>query len=299
MDNTIHIGIKAEWRYWVTTKHGVVKNYRDWTKNVILNSGLTSWLTYGSLVDSPVIALGDNATTPAITQTALAHEVYRTTLGVGSPGIYDSATPAAPFALVSRTIPAGTGDLTIREMGLVSANNTLFNRTLVLDIEGNPTTVVKQDADTMTVECRITLTRSSETFVTNSGVSDGLGSTIDTKTIITNAGLLYMLKDDCSQFFYGTAQVGSDYTNPIPTNTGCVSPIASAAPWMVSNSSGSYYRIETVDLNVVLPESTAIREIALGKRGSDDYNLRTVLSRDYVKPLNKTIIMTYRIDFTR
>lgn len=303
--HNIGVGIYGEWRYWTTTKSGVIKNYRDWNKNVILNDGLLRFVQgHGGLVGYYTsIRVGDGNSSPVITQSALDNVVYETDHNLTAPDMnYDN--PIAPYVTVSKTIPSGTGDLTIREMGVYindAPHPTLLNRILITDTLGNPDTLVKLDGDTMTIECRIILTRLSETPVESVSISDGLGGTISAKTLVTDSALAYMLSGGIGSILSGLTSVGSSGVDPSHSDTGCNTIIGTAETgnWSSISSDGTSIT-KSVELSQLLgPSEATFRELAIGTALYSNFAIRTVLSREYVKPLNKKLTLTYKLEFFR
>lgn len=304
--HNIGIGVYGEWRYWITTKNGVVKNYRDWNKNIILNSAIYYPLRGAALLRADyTIQLGDGDSTPSVTQTGLDNVVYETqSSNVKDLDYSDRAHLKMTY---SRTIPSGTGDLTIRELSLrnklsLSPWSYAVNRILITDINGDPSEIVKLDGDTMTVECRISIKRLSETPVDSGVISDGLGGTIQAHTLLTDYGLYDIFCGAGNiQLLSGLVSIGTGQTSPSPSDVGCETVIEEEAATWSDISITDVAVTKSVDISSVVSSlEKTFREVCVGCTAiSGQYPIRTVFSRDYVKPAGKTVILTYKLEFFR
>lgn len=115
-----------------------------WFNNVVLDQGLDAMATTGW---SNGVAVGTSNTTPIPTQTSLVSEIARTTTlqGVQSRDAYqlDEATWVHSIIKTYR-FPLGVAAGNLSEVGILcgqGGNVKLWNRALIRDINGNPTTI--------------------------------------------------------------------------------------------------------------------------------------------------------------
>lgn len=297
MINTVGACVSAEWRYWITTKHGVIKNYKDWYPNLILDCGIFRMLSGYTPMENLQIVFGDGDTEPSVEQTYLDNETYLIDTDLTHPVVYDNSNPAAPFGILSRTIPTGEGPIVISEMGLPFVHGSvLFNRVLILDDLGAPSSITKQPGDSFTVECKVTFRRSSETASSSGLIDDGLGGTIDTKSIILNAGLYQLLTEGL--WTISGAQIGTDYTDPIPTNTGCIAPVGTPTFWWQNpNNPVDNYRMLDYGVSKGETGAVAIREVSFSDDGVS--MIRSTLSREFTIPSGYKMVPRYKFEISR
>lgn len=114
----------------------------DWFHNLVLNAGLDR-LSVGR-ADSQ-LNIGSGNSTPAITQTNLDSFMAASTTVQTQASGRNFDNPSQPYYWIRRTyrFNAGVGTGTIAELGLGWSNTNCFNRTLVKDSGGNPTTITK------------------------------------------------------------------------------------------------------------------------------------------------------------
>ncbi len=190
------VGFKSEWEVTLTdAKSGKVKLYLPWHKNTILDTGLnyllatSSQFTYLSSTNTipsmfGYIAIGTNNTAPATTDTGLITEISRKIYNANLCS-YSAAVAAAPYFIVGAQWGTSEGNGDLKEVGLCTASTggTFWSRNLFRDEAGDPITVTKTSADILTVSCKVTITRASET---------PYSVTLDGRTvkgIILNSGL--------------------------------------------------------------------------------------------------------------
>jgi hypothetical protein len=110
----------------------------DWFNNLVLDSGLAR-MSAGRWIDR--CAVGTSNIPPIASQTALQSKIAETTTVQSETSGVISSTPV--YYYVTRTwrfaVGAATGN--ISEVGLGWSTNALWNRALIKDINGNPTTI--------------------------------------------------------------------------------------------------------------------------------------------------------------
>ncbi len=222
------IGFKSEWQVTLTdAKTGRVKLHLPWHKNTILDAGLnrrlvssSNFVYYSSPTLFKYIAIGTDNTAPATTDTALIAEVsrkiYNATLST-----YSFATAYAPYFIVGAQWGTTEGNGDLKEVALCesSSGGVLWSRNLFRDEGGNPITVTKTSADILTVLCKTTIQRTSDT---------PYSVTLDGRTVkglILNTGLQNAVRlTNTSSEWWNTSNrnltAGTNNTDPSPTQVG-------------------------------------------------------------------------------
>ena len=178
-------GIMCEWSIdLIDAKTGIIDRHVPFHKNTILDDGMeffvnTSFTDHGGLFrcvggtqdgyyDS--IAVGSGTDAPAYTDTALktfvAAKAYDYTQGAKTVNINNNSSPMTFTMVASFDESEANGN--ISEMGLLhgltnTAGN-FFCRNRIVDVNGNPTTIVKDSDHTMIITARVTVTRVGSPF---------------------------------------------------------------------------------------------------------------------------------------
>ncbi len=168
----IGIGFKTEWEVTLTdAKTSRTKLHLPWHKNTILDGGLNLRLTssaafvgYSSPYFMQYIAIGTSNQEPATTDVGLISEISRKQY-IASICTWSTSTPGAPYFITGSQWGTSEGNGDLKEVGLVNAssNGTFWSRNLFRDAGGNPITVTKTSADILTIRCKITVVRASDT----------------------------------------------------------------------------------------------------------------------------------------
>jgi hypothetical protein len=142
------------------------------------------------------IAIGTGNTEPATTDTTLETEISRK-VAVSSLCDYSNATPGQPYFIVGSQWGTSEGNGDLKEVGLVSASSSgyFWSRNLFRDGVGDPITVTKTSSDILTVRCKTTIVRASDTpyevtldgrtvkgIILNNGLAKACSSTYSTST---------------------------------------------------------------------------------------------------------------------
>lgn len=112
----------------------------DWFPNLITNGGLNEIGNASGYLANCYLGTGNTA--PAFTDTQLAALVGATNTIVGSVGTVQSATPFYGSRVNTYQFSPGVAVGTLAEIGVGPSSTTLFSRALILDADGNPTTLV-------------------------------------------------------------------------------------------------------------------------------------------------------------
>ena len=252
------IGFKTEWEVTLTeAKTGRVKLHLPWHKNTILDAGLNRRLTAtthfayanGSITVIslfPYIAIGTGATDPATTDTQLVAEVSRK-INNSSLNSYSASVASAPYFIVGAQWGTSEGNGDLKEVALCesSSSGILWSRNLFRDGGGNPITVTKTTSDILTVKCKTTIQRASET---------PYSVTLDGRTVkglILNTGLAHAAGGgSSSSSWWGVASrwyAATNNTDPAITQTtylGTNLGLVQAMVWASAHDgpSGGFYR---------------------------------------------------------
>ncbi len=221
------IGFKSEWQVTLTdAKTGRVKLHLPWHKNTILDAGLnrrlvssSNFMYYSAPTLFKYIAIGTSNTAPATTDTTLGAElsrkIYNATLST-----YSFATASAPYFIAGSQWGTSEGNGDLKEVALCesSSGGVLWSRNLFRDEAGNPITVTKTSSDILTVLCKTTIQRTSDT---------PYSVTLDGRTvkgIILNDGLQTAVRStSTSSEWWNTSNrtltAGTSNVDPAPTQT--------------------------------------------------------------------------------
>lgn len=139
MQVNMHSQIGARFKLVAHKGDGVPTKETEWFNNIVLDAGLAR-MSVGTWIDRCCVGTGN--TTPAVTQTALASFLASTTsINATTTSIQTSATPYYRSVTITWRFSMGVAAGNISEVGMGWANTNLWNRALVLDANGNPTTI--------------------------------------------------------------------------------------------------------------------------------------------------------------
>lgn len=123
-------------------------------KNIVLDSGIARMFVGSYLTRCCV---GTGSSTPVATQTQLDNFLASTTAGHGGIdyGRNIKTLPYYAWARFTYRFAAGTINNNISEVGLGWANNALWNRALIKDAQGQPTTITVMADEYLDVICEV------------------------------------------------------------------------------------------------------------------------------------------------
>lgn len=160
-------------------KSGTLTHDSGWFNNLITNIGLNKasdgGINYGYI--------GEGTAAPNVTDVSMAALLaYSTTLGGNINPVMQIVTP--PYycsSFLSRRYAAGVGTGVVSEVGMgwnVTSTNATFSRALVLDANGDPTSIAKASTDIMDVVYELVGYLPDDLLgeytITNSGTHDTL-----------------------------------------------------------------------------------------------------------------------------
>jgi len=142
------VGVRG--RYKLTVRGGDMRVRREspWIDNLITNIGLDS-LAPGASITTCVVGTGSTA--PNVTDTALVSQVASTTTTQASSTQTDNNSPYGIMKTVVKRFAQGAAAGNLAEVGIGPAADALFSRALIVDEEGNPTTLSVQSDEVLDV----------------------------------------------------------------------------------------------------------------------------------------------------
>lgn len=186
MQVNMHSQIGARFKLIAHKGDGVATKETEWFNNIVLDSGLAR-MSAGVWIDRCCVGTGN--TTPAVSQTALTSFLASTTVRQSTSTLLQTTTsPYYRSATITWRFSEGVAAGNISEVGLGWGNSTLWNRALVLDANGNPTTITVLSDEFLDVLAEI---REYPTLST-SGTFLLLDKTGATKSTHTYVGSPYM-----------------------------------------------------------------------------------------------------------
>lgn len=132
----------------------------DWFPNLITNAGLNFLGANGSYVnDFNTCGVGSGSATPAITDTALATQVARTSTRTESLYGTVTTTPSYGWRRVKWRFATGVAAGNLNEIGVFSSTTggTMWSRALIADGSGNPITITVLPDETLDVTYELRL----------------------------------------------------------------------------------------------------------------------------------------------
>lgn len=147
---TVKMGVEQAGRFKTIIsggKRGTIES--PWQKNLILDAGITRLLgTIGSVLQ--FISVGAGSTAPTVGQTQLVSKIAHTNRNSSFTHGYDSVDGFG-WTKFQVQFAQGAAAGNISELGVGWDGTNLWSRALVLDSEGNPTTITVLSDEFLTV----------------------------------------------------------------------------------------------------------------------------------------------------
>jgi hypothetical protein len=151
--------------------------------NLITNAGLDR---YGFINTSSQTAfgyamVGSGTSIAQATDTTLANKIAHTTTTANSASGYNSGTPDYVYSRITyRFLPGSLNNVTLTEVGVGWTTTQVFSRALILDSNGQPTSIVvlADEYFDLTYELRFFPPISDETFLLNIGTQQNVPVTV-------------------------------------------------------------------------------------------------------------------------
>lgn len=232
---------------------GIPTRETEWFHNIVLDTGLVR-MGVGTWIDRCCVGTGNS--TPAVTQTALdTFKASTTTKNTSSTAFQTTTSPYYVSATVRWRFGEGVAAGNISEVGLGWGNSNLWNRALIKDSSGNPTTITVLSDEYLDVisEIRIYPTSSySGAF----NLLDKTGAVVSNHTVtgyplfgnVANTSALF------EKFTFSGSYPALFYTGTIsssPTTGGSGTETSSGFTYVDSNpTTTSVQRVVTVPLGI-------------------------------------------------
>lgn len=217
----------------------------EWFHNIVLDTGLAR-MSVGTWIDRCCVGTGNS--TPIATQTALDNFLASTTTQQASTGGRQVTT--APYyysATVTWRFGEGVAAGNLSEVGLGWGNTSLWNRALIRDVNGNPTTMTILSDEYLDVIAEIRV-YPQQNLSGSFNLLDKTGAVISTHTYI---GLPYL--NGVGSFIASQVKMGqsgwfSGYTGGIGST--------------VTGGPGGSQIFNNISPSLTYPTSTSVRGVA-------------------------------------
>lgn len=303
MQLNAHSQVGARFKLIVRKAHDdSIARETDWFCNLVLDTGLAR-MSAGTWISQCCVGTGNS--TPVVTQTALDSFLASTsTQQSSSAGVQTSTTPYYRWAKVTWRFGQGVAAGNISEVGLGWGNSNLWNRALIKDANGDPTTITVLSDEYLDVVSEVR-DYPAQSISGSFNLLDKTGAVISTHTVTgkpvltgANAAFLQIIGNEGNN--YGAFNVYS----------GEMGSTVTALP------SGSLTNDQLSGMTVTYPTSTSIRIVgtldlskANGTHQSFDLMARGLLTDNYttkryqfqISPtITKTSsqIMTYTLEMS-
>lgn len=239
--------IGARFKLIARKKDGSIARETGWFLNKVLATGLAR-MSAGAWINRCCVGAGNS--TPISSQTSLDNLIASTTTMLSDVGT--SQTSISPIWYgVQRTwrFREGVAAGNISEVGMGWGDTTLWNRALVRDINGNPTTITILADEFLDVVAEIRV-YPTENFSGTFPVLDRLGNIIETRSY---TGKAYV--PTVGAFNAAEVMFMSVYSGAITLHTGAISETTANAP------SGEQTAIPSNSGEITYPTATKIRTV--------------------------------------
>lgn len=210
-----------------------VSQETDWFHNIVLNTGLEQ-MSVGTWINRCCVGTGNS--TPVATQTQLdTFKASTTTMqGTAESGIQVTTLPYYVWLRSTYRFGEGVASGNISELGLGWANTNLWNRALVKDVNGNPTSITVLADEYLDVIAEIRV-YPQETLSGSFNFLNKAGAIVSTHTYIgrawyTNPQTSYGKILMTSIGIYDGAMASSPTTQPSGTRLDYGSPTTTVYP---------------------------------------------------------------------
>lgn len=132
------LGFAGFYKIDVLNPDKTLKKSTGWFHNLITNNGLD---ILSSFMNLNTVCVGTGNTAPAFTDVALAAQVASTTNIVSTSTTVQAVAPYYGTMNIEWQFPQGVAAGNLTEVGVGNASNDLLSRALILDGDGNPTTI--------------------------------------------------------------------------------------------------------------------------------------------------------------
>lgn len=165
---------------------GKVKHETPWFDNMVLDQGLDGMATQ-SWFTNIAVGTGGGETTAQMTNLKNRLNVSPDTNNV-TYGYVNTATEKYNWARRAVRFDAGRfNNVNLAEVGATMYDGKMWNRALILDTAGQPTTITVSPTDYLDITAEVRIYLPAQPVVSSVAVKDKNGNVIDTLTVSTNA----------------------------------------------------------------------------------------------------------------
>lgn len=163
-----------------------ITNETGWFHNIVLNTGLDQ-MSVGTWIGRCCVGTGNS--TPTVTQTALDNFLASTVTTSANVGGVQATSPSYWWYRRTWRFNEGVATGNLSELGLGWGDTNLWNRALIKDINGNPTTITVLSDEYLDVVSEIRV-YPTESFSGAFNLLDKTGALISSHTYIGKPSLL-------------------------------------------------------------------------------------------------------------
>lgn len=313
--NNLNFRLAGRFRLIVKGESGEVKQDTGWFDNLITNQGLDMIGDMAVAIANPpaskvgttYCAVGTGTATPAFTDTQLATQIAsRVCPAQGTlTSTYVPGPPAYWSGLVSAQFSQGAVVANLTEVGMgvlptVGSTIALFNRALILDGSGNPTTlpVVATDTLTVTYELRLYLDLTDHSYSITIGGTGYSGiyrmANVNSPTSWFNSTLDYTPFASPLITTYYTGSIGTVTSNPTGSllNAGSQGSITRSAAYSI----GTYTASFTANIGANVGSGGSITALLVGTNLG---NWQFSISPAWVRASYQSIAISYSVSWAR
>jgi len=299
------IDVQAHFKLVARTSDGSERNLTDWFPNLVLDSGLDR-MSQGAWFTG--VAVGTGNSEPLVTNVGLDALLASTTtvIEVGSSRQLDALPYYYSLVTVFR-FAQGVAAGNISEIAMTWGGNNCWNRALIKDINGNPTTITVLPNEFLDVYTELRIYPKMTDTVTTVDLLNAKGRVESTHTVTVRANMSVNLPNQAQQHYraggekvkiadqvnmrVGSLRIidGSGALNPIRTE-----PTGSNLIILAGKESSDAYpslRSCTYKLNLLITEANGEHKIIAAKTRLGDWKL------EYDPPISKNNTRTLEHNF--
>lgn len=153
----------------------------EWTHNLVTDWGLSQLSSSTSNLLNNIV-VGSSSTAPDVSQTTLSNKIAHTGAAAPTQPNNEIQVATAPFYIAIRKtfrFAAGTATGIIAEVGLSPTGTNVFNRALVKDSNGNPSTITVLSDEILDILCEVRVYL-ADTISGSFPLKDKVGNTLRT-----------------------------------------------------------------------------------------------------------------------
>lgn len=285
----------------VNADTGVERDLSGWFPNIVLNSGLDR-MSQGVWIDRVMVGSGNS--TPVATQTALDAFVASATSRTEAAETRQTTTSPYYYSFTSTwRFEQGVAAGNLSEIGLGWGNSACWNRALIKDTGGNPTTITVLANEYLDVYVEIRVYPPMADIVSTINLLDASNNVISTHTITARPAMSYAPPGAIP--FSKVIQIGHESSLSQPLNiyssgtlNGIATNISGSATSLAAPSSGlSYPNLRTCAYKLSIAIGTANMNHAMlliiSNLGRWKYEISPPISKNDTQTLEHNFQMSW------